>query len=66
MSEQINLIARIDRCRHGQPLVTLPDRPFNGMDIRPNDLERLGEKLIAIARMAKQHKGKLPTTVVMS
>lgn len=66
MSTGINLIARIDRCRDGQPLVVLPDRPFNGLEIRPHDLERLGEQLIAIARMAKQHKGKHPTTVVMS
>jgi hypothetical protein len=65
MSTGINLIARIDRCRHGQPLVVLPDRPFNGLEIHPHDLERLGERLIAIARLAKQHKGKQPTTVVM-
>jgi len=64
-STGINLTARIDRDRHGQPLVTLPDRPFNGLDIHPADLERLGERLIAIARLAKQHKGKHPSTVVM-
>jgi hypothetical protein len=66
MSTHINLIARIDRDRHGQPLVVLPDRPFNGLEIYPHDLQRLGERLIAIARLAKQHKGKQSTTVVMA
>ncbi|UCU93991.1 hypothetical protein [Hydrogenophaga taeniospiralis] len=66
MSGDINLIARIDRDRHGQPLVILPDRPFNGLEIHPHNLERLGEQLVSIARLAKQHKGKHSTTVVMS
>lgn len=66
MSTSINLMARIVRCRDGQPLVLLPDQPFNGLEIRPHELERLGEQLIAIAHMAKRHKGKQPTTVVMS
>lgn len=66
MTTAINVIARIDRDRHGQPLVVLPDRPFNGLEASPNELERLGERLIAIARLAKQHKGKHSTTVVMS
>lgn len=60
-----SVTARIVRCRHGQPLVVLDDRPFNGLEIRPHELERLGEQLIAIARLAKQHKGKQPTKVVM-
>lgn len=64
--ELLNLRARIDRDRHGQPLVNLPDRPFNGLDIYPSDLERLGEKLIAIAQMAKKHKGKQPMNVVQA
>lgn len=60
-----SVTARIVRCRHGQPLVILDDRPFNGLEIRPHELERLGEQLIAIARLGKQHKGKQPTKVVM-
>jgi hypothetical protein len=61
----ISVVARITRCRHGQPLVELHDRPFNGLAIRPHDLERLGEQLVAIAKLAKQHKGRHETTVVM-
>lgn len=59
------ITAQITRCRDGQPLVVLPGRPFNGMEIRPHELERMADRLTAIARLAKQHKGKAPTTVVM-
>ena len=58
--------ALITRCRDGQPLVELTDRPFNGLVIRPSDLERLGERLIAVAKLAKAHKGKRDTKVVIA
>lgn len=65
MSTGPNLIARISRCRHGLPLVTLPDRPFNGLDIRPDELQRLGEQLMALARLAKAHTSQQDSTVVL-
>lgn len=63
---RIQVTARIGRCTDGQPLVVLQDRPFNGFEVRPHLLERLGENLIAISKLAKQHKGKRDTTVVMA
>lgn len=65
-SEAIEVEARVTRCRHGQPLVVLPDRPFNGLEIRPAPLERLGENLIAIARLAKQHRGQVDGKVILA
>lgn len=62
---RIPVAAQITRCKDGQPLVILKDRPFNGFEVRPGHLEHLGESLIAIARIAKQHRGKDATTVVM-
>ena len=49
--------ATLTRCRHGQPLVVLDSEPFNGMEIRPNDLRRLAQHLTALADMA----ARLPT-----
>lgn len=66
MNGSSSISARITRCNDGQPLVVLLERPFNGVEVRPHDLERLGEKLVAIARLAKQHKGKRDTKVVIA
>lgn len=51
------ITATITRCRHGQALVVLDSRPFNGLEIRPGDLRQMAQQLNAIADMA----AKLPT-----
>lgn len=66
LNKPIEIEARITRCANGQPLVVLPGRPFNGLEIYPAQLERFGETLTAIARLAKQHKGGKDTKVTMS
>lgn len=50
----MNLQATLTRCRHGNALVTLESSPFNGMEIRPADLRRLAQQLIAVADMAER------------
>ena len=65
-SNASSIAARITRCQDGQPLVVLLDKPFDGWEVRPHDLERLGEKLVSIARLAKQHKGKRDSKVVIA
>lgn len=37
------------RCRDGKPLLELDGTPFNGLEIRPTDLRRLGETLMWLA-----------------
>jgi hypothetical protein len=64
-NDLIEVEARVTRCRSGQALVVLPARPFNGLEIRPNALERLGENLIAVARLARQHRGSIDAKVVL-
>lgn len=49
--------ATVTRCRHGQPLVVLDGSPFNGLEIRPQELRLLAQNLNALAEMAV----RLPT-----
>lgn len=44
--------ATLTRCRFGNALVQLESSPFNGMEIRPAELRRLAQQLIATADMA--------------
>jgi hypothetical protein len=59
--------ATLTRCRDAQALIVLDGCPFNGYEVRPNELRRLGEQLIAIAEMAARlpagGKHWRPTTV---
>lgn len=48
----MNLQATLTRCRYGNALIQLESRPFNGMEIRPTELRRLAQQLIATADMA--------------
>lgn len=48
----MNITATLTRCRHGQALVQLESSPFNGLEIRPAELRKLGEQLIALADTA--------------
>jgi hypothetical protein len=48
----MSLQATLTRCRHSNALVVIDSSPFNGMEIRPADLRRLAQQLIAIADMA--------------
>lgn len=47
-----NIQATLTRCRHNNALVQLESSPFNGMEIRPAELRRMAQQLIAIADMA--------------
>jgi hypothetical protein len=48
----MNITAQLTRCRHNNALVVIESSPFNGMEIRPTDLRRLAQQLIAVADMA--------------
>ena len=48
----MKITATLTRCRHGKPLVQIDSAPFNGMEIRPAELRRLAQQLIATADMA--------------
>jgi hypothetical protein len=48
----MNINANITRCRKGSPLVELTSSPFNDLEIRPTDLRRMAQQLIAIADIA--------------
>jgi hypothetical protein len=48
------LHATITRCRHDQPLVVLDGAPFNGMEVRPQELRLLAQSLHALAERAEQ------------
>ncbi len=50
--------ATVTRCRNGQPLIVLDGGPFNGLEIRPQELRRLAQNLTALAEMAI----RIPTT----
>ena len=43
------LTALLTRCQYGQALIVLESEPFNGLEIRPHDLQRLAERLLALA-----------------
>lgn len=58
--------ALITRCRHGQALIVLQGLPLNGVQIRPNQLDRLAQNLAAVAALAKTHKGKQDQKVSLS
>ena len=57
MSLFATIKATVTRCRHGQPLVVLDGGPFNGLEIRPQELRTLAQNLNALAEMA----ARLPT-----
>ncbi|MDR1276082.1 MAG: hypothetical protein LBL72_06850 [Candidatus Accumulibacter sp.] len=63
------IAATITRCRFGQPLVILTGHPFNDLEIRPNELRKMGQRLIALAETAVRipHGGKHthPTRVLI-
>lgn len=46
------IAATLTRCRHSQPLVVLDSQPFNGMEVRPDDLRHMAQQLMAMADMA--------------
>lgn len=48
------ITATITRCRDGKPLVELRDQPFNGLEVRPDELRELARKFIALADMAER------------
>lgn len=52
------LTATLTRCRNSQALVTMESAPFNGQDMRPQELRELARQLLALADMADKH----PTT----
>ena len=41
------------RCRDGKPLMGLDGQPFNGLEIRPDALRRLGETLMWLADLGE-------------
>lgn len=62
--------ATLTLCRHHQPLVVLDSEPFNGMELRPDDLLRLAQRFADLAEIANDMhaKGRLfrPVKVQMS
>ncbi|MFA5825718.1 MAG: hypothetical protein WC825_07065 [Gallionellaceae bacterium] len=50
----MNLKATLTRCRHSNALVVLESGIAPGMEIRPSDLRRMAQQLIAIADMAER------------
>ena len=50
----MNIAATLTRCRHGQALVVLEGRPFNGLEVTPQALRRMAQQLTAIADMASK------------
>lgn len=44
--------ATLTRCRNSLPLVVLNSAPFNGLEIRPNELRQMAQELSALADMA--------------
>jgi len=44
--------ATLTRCRDQKPLVVIDSEPFNGLEIRPNDLLVLAQQLTEIANLA--------------
>lgn len=52
-----DISATLTRCRDNQPLVVVNSAPFNGLEIRPNELRQMAQQLTALADMAS----RLPT-----
>lgn len=52
MTVPMTINATVTRCRGGQPLIVLDGGPFNGLEIRPQELRRLAQNLTALAEMA--------------
>lgn len=48
----MNIKATLTRCRHNNALVVIESAPFHGMEVRPADLRRMAQQLVAIADMA--------------
>lgn len=46
------LKAKLTRCRHSQALVVLESEPFNGLEIRPDELRALAQQLTTLAEMS--------------
>lgn len=49
----MNITALLTCCRNKRPLVVLESSPFNGMEIRPEDLRDLANELVVIANLAE-------------
>lgn len=49
----MNFTTTFTRCRDGKPLMELGGQPFNGLEIRPADLRRLGETLVWLADLGE-------------
>jgi len=50
----MKVIAILTRCRFKKPLVQIDSAPFNGMEIRPDELRYLAQQLIALADEAER------------
>ena len=50
----MKITATLTRCRFKKPLVQLDSAPFNGMEIRPDELRYLAQQLIALADEAER------------
>lgn len=50
----MNITALLTCCRHQKPLVVLESSPFNGFEIRPDDLREMARQLTVIADAAEQ------------
>ncbi|MDR2187013.1 MAG: hypothetical protein LBE62_03050 [Azonexus sp.] len=48
----MNISATLTRCRDKKPLVVLDSRPFNGLEIRPDELRILAQELLRLANAA--------------
>lgn len=46
--------ATLTRCTGALPLIVLDSRPFNGMEVRPAELQQMAQQLLALADMANK------------
>lgn len=46
--------ATLTRCTGSLPLIVLDSRPFNGMEVRPAELQQMAQQLLALADMANK------------
>lgn len=54
----MKVTALLTRCRNKRPLIVLESNPFNGLEIRPEDLHDLAKELITIANLAERDCGQ--------
>lgn len=45
--------ATVTRCCHNRPLVVIYSQPFNGLEIRPEELRDMAQRLVSLADLAE-------------